>query len=117
MPGGTRWSSLALLLVRLVTSAGFAVSGLVKLAGAEVPAIEFAVWGYPGWFLYVVGAMEVGGALALWHPRWSRTGLALLAAVVLGAVATHVNFREWTALQRPAAFAALLGYLVLRGRG
>lgn len=116
MSTGTNWSSLALLLVRLVTTSGFAVSGLTKLAGAEVPAIEFAIWGYPGWLLYVVGAMELGGALALWHPRWARTGLAMLAAVVLGAAATHVNFQEWSALQRPAAFGALLGYLALRGR-
>jgi len=109
----TKWSAYAVLLVMLVTSAGFAASGLSKLAAAEVPSIEFAIWGYPAWSLYVVGAMEVLGAAAIWHRRTLRMGLVLLGLVVVAATLTHVRFDEWTALDRPAAFAAMLAYIAM----
>jgi uncharacterized membrane protein YphA (DoxX/SURF4 family) len=42
---------------------------------------EFAAYGLPGWFTYVVGALKVGGALCLitgiWSPLCSRPHLSL----------------------------------------
>jgi uncharacterized membrane protein YphA (DoxX/SURF4 family) len=109
----SKWSAYVVLVVMLVTSAGFAVSGFSKLAGAEVPTIEFAIWGYPAWSLYAVGAMEVIGAAAIWSARALRFGLLLLGLVVIAATITHIRFEEWTALNRPAAFAVMLSYIAV----
>jgi uncharacterized membrane protein YphA (DoxX/SURF4 family) len=103
-----RWSSLAGLALSVVLSLGFLSSGLPKLMNAEVPAIEFAVWGYPQWMLYGVGFLEVLGAVCIWHRPWAPWGFGMLSVVVAGALLTHLRFEEWQALHRAAAFAVVL---------
>ena len=39
-------------------------------AGAESMSAEFAAYGLPGWFMWVVGAIKVGVAVALLRGLW-----------------------------------------------
>lgn len=107
------WSALAGGLLSVLLSVAFVSSGLPKLLNEEVAAIEFAVWGFPHWLLYVVGAAECLGALAILNRRTLRWGVGLLALVVCGAIATHLNFGEWKALQQSIAFAVTLAAVAL----
>ena len=102
------WTILAGLIMSALLTLGFLSSGIPKLLDAEVPAIEFAVWGYPKWMQYFVGITEVLGALAIWHRLTLRWGFLMLAVVVCGAVVTHLRFAEWQALQQVLAFGVLL---------
>jgi putative oxidoreductase len=102
------WIPLVGVLLSVLLSVAFVSSGLPKLMNEEVAAIEFAVWGFPHWSLYVVGGIELLGALAILHRRTQRWGLVLLAAVICGGIATHVNFGEWEALQQSLAFSVIL---------
>lgn len=86
----------------------FVASGFPKLMNSEVAAIEFAVWGYPGWLLFLVGLAEVAGAVALLDRRSAPWGLGLLAAVVAGAVVTHLRFQEWQALRLALSHGVVL---------
>lgn len=106
----SRQQGIALMggLLSLLLSVAFVSSALPKLMNEEVAAIEFAVWGFPHWSLYVVGGIELLGALAILNRRTLRWGLVLLAAVTCGGIATHVNFAEWKALQQSLAFAVIL---------
>jgi putative oxidoreductase len=58
---------------------------------------DFRDWGYPHWFIYGVGLIEVGGALLLlaplarMSPRLRLYGAWLLAADMVGATATHLK--------------------------
>ena len=52
------------------------------------------------WFRYLVGACELGGAIALVVPRLSGVGALWLGGVMAGAVVTHLT------VQPPAYFAA-----------
>jgi uncharacterized membrane protein YphA (DoxX/SURF4 family) len=103
-----RWTASAGLILSGVLCLGFLSSGVPKLMNAEVPAIEFAVWGYPHWTLYVVGLMEVLGALAILRRSTAAWGFSMLAAVVLGGLLTHIRFQEWQALHQALAFAVVL---------
>ncbi len=103
------WMALAGGLLSVLLSVAFVSSGLPKLMNEEVAAIEFAVWGFPQWSLYVVGGTELLGALAILHRRTLRWGVILLALVICGGIATHLKFAEWEALQQSLAFAVILG--------
>jgi hypothetical protein len=68
---------------------------------------EFAVYGLPGWFCTVVGALKVGSALALlialWIPELRQPAAALIAALMIGAVSMHAKVRDPISKTLPAA--------------
>jgi putative oxidoreductase len=50
----------------------------------------FETIGVGQWFRYLTGALEVAGAILLLIPRTSGLGAFMLAAVMAGAVMTHL---------------------------
>lgn len=55
-------------------------------------AVKFAAWGYPSWFRFVVGTIELVCALCLLSSsrRFRFVGAAGLVLVLDGAVTTHI---------------------------
>ncbi|MDX1611357.1 MAG: DoxX family protein [Candidatus Thermoplasmatota archaeon] len=111
---GTRkilaWTGLTLL------SLAFLFFGGTKLAGAEMHIENFASWGYPTWFVYVTGAIEVLGAALIIFPATRWIGGGLLAATMAGAVTTHIAHAEWAALALPLVLLAITGTIAWRQR-
>jgi hypothetical protein len=68
-------------------------SGAAKLAGTQFTRDNFQRWGYADWWRPVIGAVEVGTALAALIGLRSRPARQLAAAGALstmgGAIATH----------------------------
>ena len=73
----------------------FLLSGVTKLAGLEFEIRAFERWGYPLWFMYLSGAIEVAGAIGLLLPRLSALMAVGLALFMTGAVGTHLIHSEW----------------------
>ncbi len=73
----------------------FLLSGAAKLAGMEFEIQAFQRWGYPLWFMYLSGAIEVAGAIGLLLPRISAFVAMGLAVFMIGAVGTHLVHNEW----------------------
>ena len=59
---------------------------------------EFAAYGLPVWFAYVVGTLKVGSALALlagiWFPALVLPAAALVCVLMFGALAMHAKIRD-----------------------
>jgi uncharacterized membrane protein YphA (DoxX/SURF4 family) len=89
----------------------FAFAGSMKFVSPEV-ARQFAEFGYPAWFHFMIGAVEVGGALALLLPRTSFYAAGALAVVMAGAVFTHLRAGE---VPQAVVPLVLLGLLALVG--
>ena len=87
-PGRAR--NIALWLLQVAAAAIFLLAGSMKLSGAPPMVALFGAIGIGQWFRYVTGGLEVLGAVALLVPRASGAGALLLAAVMVGAVATHL---------------------------
>ena len=49
----------------------------------------FERWGYPTWFMFLVGFLEVAGGLLILIPRINGFGALTLATVMLGAFITR----------------------------
>ncbi|MDP1859302.1 MAG: DoxX family protein [Gemmatimonadaceae bacterium] len=73
---------------------------------------EFARYGLPAWFAYVIGALKIGSALALlagiWFPAAVLPAAALICILMLGALAMHASIRDPLKKSLPA-----LGMLVI----
>ena len=87
----------------------FLGSGAAKLASLEYELLAFARWGYPLWFMYLTGVIEVLGGLALLWRRVTALVAAGLGCFMIGAVATHLVHAEWPMMVLATAIM-LLGW-------
>ena len=85
-----RATNLALWLLQAVLALQFAGGGLLKLAGAPEMMDLFATVGAGQWLRYLVGALELAGAVGLLVPRLSGLAALGLAGLMLGATATNL---------------------------
>ena len=81
-----------------VLALAFAMTGASKPTGNEMMVEAFANWGYAGWFMYVVGAVEIASVVAVLIPRIAALGGLWLGALMAGALGTHfvnAEYVEW----------------------
>lgn len=80
---------------------------------------EFAAYGLPVWFMWVVGVLKVGLALtllaALWVHSLAQPAAIALGALMLGALAVHLKVRDpiKKALPATAVLAMCVGIALL----
>ncbi|MDH3272252.1 MAG: DoxX family protein [Gemmatimonadota bacterium] len=79
---------VGLWLLTVVMALLLGAAGAAKFVQPDMWTGLFAGWGYPAWFSYVTGALEMGGAVVLLVPRFATYAAALLMVVMIGAAAT-----------------------------
>ncbi len=85
-----RWALLALVwVVTILETLTMGLSGAAKFMGDTWQQM-FVTWGYPVWFSYVVGVLEIGGALLLLVPRVAPFAAGGLIVVMIGALVTEI---------------------------
>lgn len=94
----------------------FLLSGGAKLASLPFEVEAFARWGYPLWFMYLTGVLELAGVIGLLLPRLSALAGACLAGLMVGAVLTHLVHAEWPMLIIAASIMLLAAWHGWRGR-
>ena len=77
----------ALWLVSILEALAMGLAGLSKFTGGRWQGL-FALWGYPVWFSYVVGATEVVGALCLLVPSLAVRAALMLSVIMISATIT-----------------------------
>jgi putative oxidoreductase len=87
--GRGRILNIALWTLQALLALMFAMAGLAKVGGDPAMLEMFATIGIGQWFRYVVGALELAGAVGVLIPRLS--GLAALGLVCLMVGATLTN--------------------------
>ena len=83
--------SIAVLILTIVLAVFFVLAGGSKFVGMQLDwAQNFDHWGYPGWFLYLIGIVELIGAAFLVIPSIAIFGAVVLGTIMFGAFWTHV---------------------------
>ena len=85
-----RATNIALWVLQAVLAFQFAGGGLLKLTGSPEMVELFATAGAGQWLRYLVGALEVAGAVGLLVPRLSGLAALGLAGLMVGATATNL---------------------------
>lgn len=83
-------SNRILLGLQFLLAALFLFFGIRKLIGDEVAVQTFSEIGAGQWFRYLVGTLEISGAIGLLIPRLAGLAAIELTGVMTGAVATEV---------------------------
>ncbi len=97
--------------LQILLAAAFLAAGVSKIMGVPAMVALFDGIGVGQWFRYVMGLVEVGGALLLLIPGLAAAGAALLAATMAGAVLTHLFVVGGSAV--PALVLLVLNLVVL----
>lgn len=111
-----RWQTYAVYAVMALLTLGFLMSGGTKLAGQQMHVEGFIRWGYPIWFMYLTGLIEVVAAALLWPQRTRLIGALLLVGTMLGAIATHVVNGEAAAAGAPAVLLLMAAFVAWSNR-
>lgn len=100
-------------LLSLFLAYEFVLSGVAKLTSKPRMIESFHTFGYPLWFMYFTGCLEVLCAILVLVPRFAVIGAGLLACVMLGAIYSHLTHGQADEIRMPlvllaAAFALAL---------
>ena len=83
--------NIVLWVLQIAAAGIFLMVGSLKLSANEQTVGMFeASMGVGRWFLYLIGLLEVAGAILLLIPRTSGLAALMLAGVMVGAIATHL---------------------------
>jgi putative oxidoreductase len=107
----SRASKVVLWTGQILFACLFIFGGINKLFGLQEEMVRnFHALGVGVWFRELVGALELGGGALLLTPRLSGVGALILAAVMVGAIFTHLYLQPPAFL---AIFPAVIGSLLL----
>ncbi len=105
------------IVLEVLLGLAFLGAGGPKLAGAKGQKEMFTHLGYPEWFLYVAGAVEVFGGLGMlagiFSPLWALLAGLLLAAQMIGALVSHARAKDPTGRLAPASVLLALALAVV----
>ena len=77
---------------------------------------EFAAYGLPVWFMYLIGALKIGSALALlaglWMPGFVAPAAVLVVLLMLGALSMHIKVKDPLMKSLPAALMLVMGIFI-----
>lgn len=95
-------------ILRIILFIMFFGEGLTKLLGLSFQTSAFLAWGYPLWFMYVIGVLEILGAIGLLITPlrlYANIGLIL---IMMGAFYTHVSSGDPFLFMSAAVLASIL---------
>lgn len=98
-----RW----VLVIAWILAALFAVSGFLNVTAPPQIRAQYQQWGYPAWFHFVTGSLELTAAVFLVFGSTRRWASVLGATVLSGAIATLLVHREFIHALTPAFFLVL----------
>ena len=112
LPRAASWT-VAILLAVL-----FVLIGASKLGTPSAMrwGARFARWGYPAGTERVVGVLEIVGGIGLLVPKGRRAAAAMLIAIMIGALLTHLFHGEGSRVIPPLILGALAALITIDSR-
>jgi len=109
------WKSVLAWLL----AAFFVVGGIGNIFASEAIQSDYARWGYPGWFHYITGFLELIAAALIAYRPTRLFGAGLASLVMLAAAFTVLSHGEFSHAVAPLvvlAVALAVGLLTWKSR-
>jgi hypothetical protein len=106
-------------VLTFVLAAFFVVGSLSNLIAPGPVYAEYLKWGYPHWFHFVTGSLELTAALLLLRAPSRLSGAALGFAVMIAALVTVLVHGEYAHAVPPcvaAAWSVVVGWIARNDR-
>jgi hypothetical protein len=96
------------LILAWAVAAFFTLGAVINVLAPGSTAAEYRRWGYPDWFHFVTGALELATAVLLAVTATRLLGAGLGGAVMLAAAGTVIVHGEYVRAAPPIAVLILL---------
>ena len=106
-------------VLAVLLSAFFVLGGTLNILASPDILADYDRWGYPAWFHYVTGGLELTAAMLMAIPATRIAGSALAAAVMASAAGTVLLHGEYLHALPPVivfTLACLNGWLARKSR-
>jgi hypothetical protein len=113
------WSQVSMQVPALALATFFVVGSLTNIVAPGSIYEEYLRWGYPHWFHFVTGSLELMAAVLLAQAQTRLWGAALGCTVMLAALATVTLHGEYGHGMPPLVAATLsivVGWIAWRKR-
>ncbi|MDR7048631.1 putative membrane protein [Duganella sp. 3397] len=90
----------------------FVLGGVMNIVAPPSVADEYMRWGYPYWFNYVTGALELASAWLLSRAATRAAGAVLGMVVMTAALITLFIHSDWSHAVLPALVMAALSIIL-----
>lgn len=110
------WKYIGLWIASAVVAGIMMIAGWAKVADAEMLVHNFSKWGYPHWFRYAVGTLEIVASVLLLIPKFRVYGASVIGGLMVGAVWTHVAAGEYFMIPIPGILLVLSGIILFSER-
>jgi DoxX-like family len=98
-------------------AAFFALGSAINISAPESVVADYRRWGYPDWFHFVTGGLELTSAALLLLPLTRLPGAGLASAIMLAATTTVIAHGEYVRVVLPVvifALSVIVGWTSLR---
>lgn len=100
------------IFLMLILSVGFLGSGMLKLVKMPELVLEFTKWGFPLWFMYIVGVFELILAIFIFYQPTRGRAALITIIFMLSATAVHIYHGEFARLFAPSILI-LVSFILL----
>lgn len=95
---------------------GFLFAGITKLAGVKMQIKNLESWGYPLWFRFPIGLIELVMTVTLLIPKYRKLTIYGVFIWTLAAVITHLQASQAAMIGAPMLIGILAGVMLLLQR-
>ncbi|MFF3563297.1 DoxX family protein [Streptomyces sp. NPDC002574] len=110
-----RRANAALWTLQIVLALFFAFASAMPKLIAHPSAVEsFDVIGYGTWFMYLIGALELAGAIGLVVPRLAGITAIAFIGLMIGAALFQIAYFDGENVATPVVIGLLMGLIAWR---
>jgi uncharacterized membrane protein YphA (DoxX/SURF4 family) len=103
-------------ILAAILALAFFGAGITKLLGVETQIKNFGSWGYPIWFRFPVGLVEIAFAIGLLIQRFRKITVYGIFIWTIVAVITHVQAGQANMIAGPIFFSVFAAAILLLSR-
>ena len=92
----------------------FLTTGILKLLGSPLEVVQFIHWGFPIWFMYLTGVINIAAAIGLQTKRFFKLSATLLLILLsLAIISVLIHHDGLAALLQPLILVITLGLTLI----
>ncbi|MEM7029347.1 MAG: DoxX family protein [Chloroflexota bacterium] len=110
------WKTIGIYIAIVFLTISIGLSGVTKLMGMQEWIEQFEIFGYPLWFLYFAGVVQIVGAIMLWIPKMRFWGGALFVITMAVAAFSNFNIGEYGSIPIDIVLLLLSALITWIGR-
>ncbi|MGW3242909.1 DoxX family protein [Streptomyces sp. NPDC001070] len=108
-------ANAAVWTLQILLALFFAIASATPKLIAHSSAVEsFDTIGYGNWFMYLIGALELAGAIGLLVPRLAGIAAVAFIGLMAGAFTFQIVYFDGENAATPVVIAALMGVIAWR---